>query len=89
MQVRREHPVNGSSLTNQTKVVWSDDSTKLAVIIRKADEEKLELLVYNVVDQFKLDFHQDISGTDVSSLAFEGFNTVIITENSVGKKISF
>ena len=89
LQVRRDHPSIGSGLTSQTKVSWSDDSTKLAVIIRKADEEKLELLVYDVVDQFNLYFHQDISVTDVSSLVFEGLNTVIITENSIDKKISF
>lgn len=89
LQVRRDHPVSGSGLTNQTKVTWSADSSRLAVIIRKVDEEKLELLVYNVADQFKLYFQKDLEDSDISTLTFEGLNTIIITENSIDKKISF
>src|SRR3990167_5067183 len=46
LEIRRDHPDVGSGLTDQTTVGWSPDSSKLAVVIRKENEEKLELLVY-------------------------------------------
>lgn len=87
-QLRRKHPPDGSGLADQTTVAWSQDSTKLAVVIRKANEEKLELLVFNIQKDFKVIFQKDLNNSDVSNLAWEGQNTIIITETTEGQKKS-
>jgi len=89
LQVRRDHPNVGSALTSQTKVAWSSDSTKLAVVIRKENEEKLELIIYDITNQFKILYQQDLIESDISNLTWEGLNTVIVTGNRTNKKITF
>lgn len=86
-ELRRKHPPNGSGLADQTRVAWSMDSTKLAVVIRKANEEKLELLVFDILKDFKISYQQDLNRTEVTNLNWEGQNTLIITDNTENQKI--
>lgn len=67
-QLRRDQPPNGSGLANKTQAVWSPDSSKLALIIRKEKEEKLELLVFAVNNNFKPLLQKDLEGNEFSEL---------------------
>lgn len=87
-QLRRKHPPDGSGLANQTRVAWSLDSTKLAVVIRKENEEKLELLVFDIQKDFEIFYRQDLDSTNVSNLVWEGQSKILITDNMGDKRIS-
>jgi len=89
LEIRRDHPDVGSGLTDQTSIAWSPDSGKVAVVIRKENEEKLELLVYTVEKQFVLLHQQDIEQTDITNLAWEGEKNVVVTGNEISSNISF
>ena len=89
LRIRRIYPPAGSILIDQTKTSWASDSTKLALVIRKEGEERLELLVFDLMNNFKVLNQQDLVETNVSSLAWNNINTVILTENGINRKISF
>lgn len=89
LHIRRNHLSAGSALADQTRATWAPDSTKLALIIRKEGDERLELLVFNLMDDFKLLNQQDLVETSISSLAWNNTNTVILTENGINREISF
>ena len=87
-QVRREHPPTGSGLTSKTQVAWAPDSTKLAIVIRKDNEEKLELIVIDIKKAFKTYYHQDLANNDISGLAWEGLSTLIVKNEKGYQKIA-
>ncbi|OGJ16807.1 MAG: hypothetical protein A2632_02070 [Candidatus Pacebacteria bacterium RIFCSPHIGHO2_01_FULL_46_16] len=89
LEIRRDHPDVGSGLTDQTTVGWSPDSSKLAVVIRKENEEKLELLVYAIERQFTLLHQQDIEQTDITNLTWEGEKNILIMGSGMSSNISF
>jgi len=87
-QLRRKHPPNGSGLTDETQVAWSPTSTKLAVVIKKDSEEKLELIVLDIQKDFKNIYQQDLTNIDVSGIVWKGENIIVITDDYGSKKIS-
>ena len=89
LQIRRNHTPAGSALANQTRTTWAPDSTKLALIIRKEGEERLELLVFDLLDDFRVLVQKDLAETAISSLAWSNTNTVVLTENGINRRISF
>ncbi len=88
-ELRREHPEFGSGLIDQTIIAWSQGSSKVAIILRKQDEEKLELLVYDVQEHFALLHQWDLVGTDVSNLAWSDPDVISWTEDGKSKKIQW
>jgi hypothetical protein len=85
LDLRREYSQESVGMPQAT---WSPDSSKLAVIIRKQDEEKLELLIYDVATQFKLLYQYNLSGVDTSDLMWASDDTVTWTEEGVSKSQS-
>lgn len=75
-QLNRDQPPNGSGLTNKTQAVWSPDSSKFAVIIRKEKEEKLELLAFSVKNNFRSLFQKDLKDNDFSEFHWKDGKTV-------------
>lgn len=72
----RNQPPSGSRLTDKTKAIWSPDSSKLALIIKKDKEEKFELLVFNIRNDFNLLKQKDIEGSDFSNLEWKDTDVV-------------
>jgi len=87
-QIRRSHPRDGSGLASQTKAAWSEDSAKLALIIRKEDKEQLELLVFAVKQNFELLLQQDLAGDSLTGLGWNDQLTVFYTIGEETKKVS-
>ncbi len=55
--------VDSWDLIVQTQAVWSLDSTKLAVVIKKEGQQKMELLVFeNKIGKFEQVYQKDIGG---------------------------
>lgn len=44
------------------KALWSPDSAKIALIIKKENKEELELLVFDIEQDFKQIFQEDLTG---------------------------
>jgi len=88
LEIRRNHPDSGSYLTDQTEIAWSPDSTKLAVVIRKENEEKIELLVYAPEDQFKLVHKQDLGQMHIDDLSWDGTDNIVVTGNGLSTTIT-
>lgn len=63
-QILREPPPNGSALINKTEIKWSPDSTKFALLIKKEDEEKLELMIFALIRDFSLLSKKTLAGND-------------------------
>jgi len=57
--IKRE-PVTYHGLIYKTKVAWSPDSSKIAVVIKKENQDQLELLVFDVQENFKQIFQSDV-----------------------------
>lgn len=87
-QMRRDHPPTGSRLGNKTQVAWSSDSAKLAIVIRKNNEEKLEMVVIDIQKDFETKYQQDLISDDISGIAWEGSSTIILTNAKGHQKIS-
>ncbi|MDO8592905.1 MAG: hypothetical protein Q7R92_04025 [bacterium] len=51
--IARDHPEFYNEFTDETTAVWSPDSGKLALVIKKEKENAMELLVYNAKNNFK------------------------------------
>lgn len=88
LQIRRIYPSSRSILADQTRATWAPDSTKLALIIRKEREELLELLVFDVLNNFRVLVQRDLAETEISSLAWSNNTIVTLTENGIDRKIS-
>ena len=87
-QIRRTHPQDGSSrLASQTRAAWSDDSARLALVIRKEDEERLELLVFDVKGKFKLLLQKDLITDSSSGLGWKDQQTILYTDGEKNREI--
>jgi hypothetical protein len=75
-QLRREHPPSGSGLASKTQAAWSPDSSKLALVTRKESEERLELLIFGVENDFKLLLQRDLESDDFSKVGWKDTETV-------------
>lgn len=78
--LRRDSP---NSLENYSshRASWSPDSSKLALIIHKEGETKLELLVFNVENGFKLLLQKDLNSSEFTDFGWEGEKTVFYAVN--------
>ncbi len=52
--IQREYPAKYHETISQTKLLWSPDSKKIALLIRKEEENKMELMIFDVEKNFKL-----------------------------------
>lgn len=52
--------IDHNDLIEKTKAVWSLNSRKLALIIKKEEEDKMELLVFSAEDNFKKIFQEEL-----------------------------
>jgi len=50
----------GNDLESKTQAVWSTDSTKIALFIKKEKEDKMELLVFDTEKNFEQIFQSDM-----------------------------
>lgn len=69
--IARQQPVPYNELAQETRAIWSPDSAKLAVAIRKETEDKMELLIYNAKDNFKKIYQVDIILADVPGIRWD------------------
>ncbi|MBI3335888.1 MAG: hypothetical protein HY001_05375 [Candidatus Portnoybacteria bacterium] len=58
--LRRDAPNLYSKLVDETKTAWSPDGSKIALIIKKEDQEALELMVIDVKKNFQTIFQSDL-----------------------------
>lgn len=75
-QLRREHPPSGSGLASKTQAAWSPDSSKLALVIKEESEERLELLIFDMTNNFELIYEKDLENNDFSELGWKDAETV-------------
>lgn len=87
-ELRREHSTDGSGLIGETKMVWSPDSAKLAVIIEKESEEKLEIIIFNIIDEFSIVFRSDLENKKFSNLHWKNEKTVIFEDGGKLKVVN-
>ena len=58
----RRHPFEYNKLVDMTEARWTPDSAKIALIIKKENQEILELIVFDVKQNFKQIFQKDLRG---------------------------
>ena len=68
---RKYHFYSENDLEDKTKALWSPDSQKLALIIRKEMEDEMELLVFSVTEHFKQIFQNDINFSEDEELQWD------------------
>lgn len=78
---------NFSELIWKTKAAWSPDSKKLALIIKKENQEKLELLVFDVENNFKTIYQKDLEANDFNNLSWQNNQVVSYQIGDEIKKI--
>lgn len=61
--LRRERSPEYNDLEIKTQAIWSSDSSKIALYIKKETEDKMELLVFDVDDSFKQIFQSNVNST--------------------------
>lgn len=86
-ELRRNHPPSGSGLSSATRLTWSPDSSKFSVILRKENEERLELLVFDVSDGFTLLTARDLENKEFSGLNWRDEKTVVYEDGNQQKVI--
>lgn len=80
LTIERKHTINeDDELIDKTKAIWSPDSSKLALVIKKENQNQMELIIFNASDNFKQIFNQDMVDTNDYNLKW--------SENS--KSLSF
>lgn len=88
--IRREHTSGeDEKLTEKTTALWSPDFSKLALVIKKENKNEMEFLVFDVTNNFKQIFQQDvnISGDESPQLKWnEKGETVLLDGNSINIK---
>lgn len=62
--LRREKNKIFPKLAEKTQGFWSPDSKKLALIIKKENEEELEFLIFDVVNNFQIIYQNDFKNVD-------------------------
>lgn len=66
--ITRRQPRSYNKLILETRAIWSPDSAKLALAIKKEKEDKMEILVYNTKDNFKKIYQSDMLLADVPEI---------------------
>lgn len=70
-------------LIGETKAAWSSDSQKIALIIKKEEENKMELLVFNKKNDFKQIFQADVNFSNEYTLDWINDNKLRYNEIEV------
>jgi len=86
-EVMRDENEIFPSLAEKTKAIWSPDSSKFALIIKKDAQEKLELLAFDVLNNFKIIYQKDLEANDFSDFFWENNRAVYYNINGEMKKI--
>lgn len=76
----RRNPTAPYDLIYQTNTEWSPDNGKLALIIKKENQDRLELLVFNARDDFKQIFQADIDFLKDIELSWSNNNKIIVND---------
>jgi len=71
------------NLIYQTKAIWSSDSKQLALIIKKEEENQMELLVFDVENNFKQTFQKDIDFHENYDFAWIDDDKLLYNETTV------
>lgn len=66
--IARQQPIPYNKLMDETRAIWSPDSTKLALAIRKETENRMELLIYNTKDNFKIIYQANMLLAEVPEI---------------------
>lgn len=74
-------------LAEKTKGAWSPDSKKLALIIKKEDKEKLELLIFDAKNNFQIIYQKDLEDINFSNFSWIDANTVSYQINGESKEV--
>lgn len=77
--LRRNSPKNKSGYSPH-RAVWSPDSSKLALIIHKDNEARLEALIFDAREKFKLIRQKDLESDKFSDLTWASHRTVAYTD---------
>lgn len=85
--LRREKGKIYSKLIEETKGEWSPDNKKIALIIKKKNQEKLELLVFDVENNFKTIYRMDWENNFLN-LSWRDNNTISYEVNNQLKEIT-
>ncbi|MDO9399634.1 MAG: cell wall hydrolase [bacterium] len=79
LTIEREwFPADNNNMVYATKAIWSPNSTKLVVILKKEKEDKMELIVYNVKDNFKKIYQADVFYKDETKIYWSDNNRNIV-----------
>lgn len=85
--LQREKDKIFPKLAEKTKGVWSPDSEKLALIVKKENEEKLELLIFDVENNFRMIYQNDLVDINFSDFSWVDVKTVSCRIGGEIKKI--
>lgn len=69
---------DNQELIGKTKAKWSSDSSKLALIIKKENKNQMELLIFDVVNNFKQIFGQDVDNSGEYNLGWDEDNKSVV-----------
>lgn len=76
-EILREPPPTGSALISKTALKWSPDASKFALVIRKNDEEMLELIVFGLEnDNFVLLSQHGIDQDSFDEFFWKGTSSI-------------
>lgn len=88
LRIAREPSPDYSSLIGRTEIAWSPDSSKFALIIKKDGEEKLELMVFSLSEDFPLLHRSTLSINSFDSFFWRGSDKIVYTSDGNEKVIS-
>ena len=80
------HTTSYRDLSGKTKSIWAPDSSKLALIIKKENKNQMELLVFDVTNNFKKILRRDVDNADEYNLEWSE-DSKLIKLNDVEVKI--
>jgi len=79
----RERPDIYSELLEQTMAYWSPDSNKIAVVIKKENQDQLELLIFNVQENFKQIFQSDVDFFEDTELRWDNNEKLVYNNKAI------
>lgn len=82
LKILRGHDVDGDEkLADETRAVWAPDSSKLALVIKKENENKMETIIFDVENNFRQIFRQDMDNADEYNLKWDEDSKIIKLNN--------
>lgn len=69
---------DNQELMGKTIAMWSPDSSKLALVIKKENKNQMELLIFDVVNNFKQIFGQDVNNSGEYNLGWDEDNKSVV-----------